>query len=299
MTGTASDVPGRRWVELRARGLVSDEAVGLIAEGLIGLGGRAVEERDGWYVTHLPEPEEADPDLERLAEDVREHLRSLTGSNGIEVEMGWRPHEDWAETWRRGLAPRRLTERLVVRPSWMEVPDPRPGDLVITVDPGMAFGTAEHGTTRGCLRLLDEAVASGDRVLDVGAGSGILAIAAALLGAASVLAIESDPLALEALEENIAFNGVADRVRGLELLADVGWLEAVGPVSGVVANIESGILAPLLPGFAAALEPGGWLILSGILDHEWPAMRSAAEAHGFRVVKVDADGEWRSAWFRA
>ena len=132
----------------------------------------------------------------------------------------------------------------------------------------------------------------------MGAGSGILSIAAALLGASDVLAVESDPLAIEAVEENVGFNGVSDRVRWALLAADVPWLEAAGPVQGVVANIESGVLEPLLPGFAAAVAPGGWLILSGILEGEWPGMRAATEAHGFRFVDVDTDGEWRAGLFR-
>ncbi len=283
-----------RWVELRARSPGGGDAGELLAEGLVALGGRAVEERDGWYVTHLPEPD----DLSALEASARRTLTELSGLDDVEIDVSWREHEDWAETWRRGLEPRRLTERIVVKPSWTEVPDARDGDLVITLDPGMAFGNAEHGTTRGCLRLLDGAVEPGHRVLDVGAGSGILSIGAALLGAGRVHAVESDSLATEAIEENVERNGVADRVSWEIRAADVGWLRAQDPVDGLVANIESGILHPLLPGFAAAVGSGGWLILSGILEEEWPAMKAAATEHGFVFLAVDADGEWRSALFR-
>lgn len=283
-----------RWVELRARSPGGGDAGELLAEGLVAFGGRAVEERDGWYVTHLPEPD----DLAALEASARRTLADLSGLDDVEIDLSWREHEDWAETWRHGLEPRRLTERIVVRPSWTEVPDPREGDLVITLDPGMAFGNAEHGTTRGCLRLLDGVVGEGDRVLDVGAGSGILSIGAALLGADPVHAVESDPLATEAIEENVERNGVSDRVSWEIRAADVDWLGAAGPVDGLVANIESGILHPLLPGFAAAVKSGGWLILSGILEEEWPAMRGAATDHGFDFEALDADGEWRSGLFR-
>jgi ribosomal protein L11 methyltransferase len=166
----------------------------------------------------------------------------------------------------------------------------------IVIDPGMAFGTAEHATTRGCLRLLDRAVKEGDRVLDVGSGSGILAIAAARLGASEVVAIEADSLACEALRENIEHNGVAERVRCIEAMASADDLARMGPVSGVVANIESGPLAALMNGFAAAVEPGGWLVLSGLLDHEWPSILARAETAGFRLSELDAEAEWRSAW---
>jgi len=286
--------PSRRWLELRARVHDDPDAVGLLAEELVGMGGRAVEERDGWLVTHLPER----GDLAAFRTRARERLRLATGSDALELELDWQPHEEWAETWRRGLAARRITDRLVVRPSWVPFPEARPGDRVIVLDPGMAFGTAEHGTTRGCLRLLDEAVRAGDRILDVGAGSGILSIAAILVGAEAVHAVEMDELACEALAANVEANDAAGRVRWTREQVDSEWLERAGPVDGVVANIEAGVLRPLLPGFRAALNPGGWLILSGLLGDEWPGMRGRAERAGFYGVRVDEDAEWRSGLFR-
>jgi len=282
----------RRWLELRARSPSAKEVEPLLAEALIALGGRAVEEAGGWYVTHVEEPESPEAYLAR----ARSVLADVVGGALVELVTRWVDHEDWAETWKRGLAPRRIGPRLVVTTTWHPV-EPGPGDLILVIDPGMAFGTAEHGTTRGCLRLLDWTVVPGERVLDVGAGSGILAIAAARLGA-EVLAIEGDPLATEALAENVAQNGVADRVRIDTRWADAALLAASGPRDGIVANIESGVLKPLLDAFATALRPGGWLILSGILADEWPDMRAAVEARGLRVEAVDEDGEWRSALAR-
>ena len=166
------------------------------------------------------------------------------------------------------------------------------------VDPGMAFGNAEHGTTRGCLRLLDGTVQEGDRVLDIGAGSGILSIAAAMLGAGGALAVEGDTLATETLQDNIERNGVGEVVSTLVEWADNESLRNLGPVDGIVANIEAGILTPLLPGLHSALRPGGWLILSGILDSQWSELEDAAAGAGLRPVELDADGEWRSGLFR-
>lgn len=198
--------------------------------------------------------------------------------------------------WKRGLGPRVITDRILVRPSWSPSPTGAP-EVEIVLDPGMAFGTAEHGTTRGCLRLLDRVVRPGDRVLDVGSGSGILAIAAALLGASEVVAFEADELALEAMAENFERNAVSERVRCVEGLATSARIADQGVASGVVANIESRTLVGLLPGFAGALAPGGWLILSGIQREEWLSVRNAAEVAGFRFVDVDSDGEWRSGLF--
>ncbi|HSG08239.1 MAG TPA: 50S ribosomal protein L11 methyltransferase [Longimicrobiales bacterium] len=280
-----------RWLEVAVRSPDAGELEVLLSEGLVALGGRAVQERDGWYVTHVPEPADVGEFLAR----VRASCGELTGTE-VELASMWCAHEDWAETWKRGLEPRHLTDRLVVTTTWHPVEE-RPGQVVLVIDPGMAFGTAEHGTTRGCLRLLDAIVGEGERILDVGAGSGILGIAAARLGAVDVLALEGDPLAVEALAENVELNRAADRVAWRTEWATVESLASLGPRDGVVANIESGILRPLLPGFSAAVKAGGWLILSGILADEWEEMRTDTERNGFRHSVVDQDGEWRSGLF--
>jgi ribosomal protein L11 methyltransferase len=283
----------RRWLELSVRCPSVEESIPLLAEGLVDLGGRAAVEQDGWCVTHVSKPD----DPEAFVRGVRNALVARTGFTDLEVRTRWQAHEDWAETWKRGLAPRRITDRLVVRPSWTDF-EAGPEDLVIVLDPGMAFGTAEHGTTRGCLRLLDHAVTPGDRLLDVGAGSGILSVAAVLLGAAHVTAVESDELSAEALHENVHNNGVSDRVTPLVASADAEKLEAWGPVDGVVANLETGLLRPLTAGFRAAVRPGGWLLLSGVLDYECDGVREQTEQLGFTCREIDRDGEWRSLLFR-
>lgn len=280
-----------RWLELRLRS--SGTAPDVLVEALLDSGGRAVWEEDGWQVTHLPDPGEVAA-VGRLLEAVTERLPGL---DDLEVETRWQRQEDWAEYWKRGLDARRLTDRLVVTPTWI-TPETRPGDLVITLDPKMAFGNAEHGTTRGCLRILDRVVGPGERLLDVGAGSAILSIGAALMGAGHVDALEVDPLAIPAARENLEANGVTDIVT-LELSRVTGRdLMAMDPYDGVMANLETGFLRPLLDGLVAATRPGGWLLLSGILDHEWEALQGETEARGVTFVEVDADGEWRSGLFR-
>lgn len=264
----------------------------LLADALLGLGGRAVQEVGGWLVTHVPEP--SDP--VRWMETAKRELERRVDA-AVEVRTEWQRQEDWAHLWKRGLVPRRVTDRLVVSPTW-EDPDVRDGDIVLRIDPGMAFGTAEHGTTRGCLRLLDGTVREGDRVVDVGAGSALLSIAAARLGA-TVLALEADPYAVDAARKNVAANGVGDRVSVRQGWATVERLRDLGPRDGVVANIATGVLSELLPGFRAALAGDGWLILSGVPADEWPDFEPRVTARGFRCEEVDADGEWRSGLFRA
>ena len=281
----------RRWLEVRVR--ATERGRELVPDGLVDLGARGVlEEADG-FVAYFEEPE----NVEDFLADVRARLVEETGEAGLRVSSRWQDHEEWAERWKRGLAPRRITDRLVVHPSWAPPEWTGPDDVVIVLDPGMAFGTAEHGTTRGCLRLLDATVRRGDRVLDVGAGSGILSIACAGLGAEHVLAVEGDPLACEAMTENLRRNAVEDRVEIVERWTDAGELGGMGPFDGVVANIEAGLLTPLLPGLMEAVTTGGWLILSGILGREWDAVVRRLVPGGFVLDSLDADGQWRSGRF--
>jgi ribosomal protein L11 methyltransferase len=255
------------------------------------LGGRGVEERAEGFTTFLPPPQDLDAFIDRARETVEE----TTGGKG-RLEWGWQPHEEWEVLWRRGLGPRRITPRILVTPTW-ESPDAGPGDVVITLDPGMAFGTAEHATTRGCLRLLDRTVQPGDRVADVGAGSGILSVAAALLGARHVLGMELDPMSCEAASENIAANGVQDRVRVLPREVRGPDHLPQGPYEGIVANIQRSILVPLLPSFRGSLVPEGWLILSGILLEEREDLLGAAVREGLVLKDQDREGGWWSGVF--
>ncbi len=256
------------------------------------LGGRGVQEAGDRLRTWVESPE----DPEALLDGLRRRWEALLGE-AAEVEGDWQAQEDWEHLWRQGLGVRRITPRLVVAPSW-DVPETGPDDLLIILDPGMAFGTAEHATTRGCLRLLDRRVTAGDRVVDVGAGSAILSMAAALLGAREVLALEMDELACEAARQNLEANGL-DRtvtlrrrvVRGEEPLQGRPW-------HGIVANLQRLLLLPLLPAFARSLAPGGWLILSGILVREREEMASACRRTGFFPTDEDREGEWWTGAFR-
>lgn len=279
-----------------------DSAQALLADALVDFGGRAVHEEDGWLVTHLPEAQAlalADAgEPEDVLQQIGARLRASLwfGGEHVSIEAAWQEHGDWAELWKRGLDARRIGARFVVTPTWIE-PEVKPGDRVLTLDPGMAFGNAEHGTTRGCLRVLETCVEPDSRLLDVGAGSAVLSIAAALLGAREVEAIEMDELAIPTAIENVERNGVATQVRVRQARVDAADLAALGPHDGVIANIETGFLLPLLDGLHAATRPGGWLLLSGILQTEADVMRSAAEALGLTLTARDDDGEWCSLLF--
>lgn len=281
-----------RWLVVEVDRPADPNDVGLLVEELLTFPVRGVEElEDGLAIYLAAEGREAS----EIVDEIRLRLdRILDGP--AHVRFRWQSHQAWEESWKRGLEPRRITSRLVVSPSWMD-PELEAGDLLVVVDPGMAFGTAEHPTTRGSLRLLDRLIEPGQRVADVGAGSGILSIAAARLGADEVVALEVDPASCETARENVRRNGVADRVRVEERDVTPEFLPGEALFDGIIANIESGVLLRLLSAFRSGLREGGWLILSGVLADESAQVQSAAEREGFRFHTEDCEGEWWSAAF--
>jgi ribosomal protein L11 methyltransferase len=217
---------------------------------------------------------------------------------GLRPELHTRTvhEEDWADAWKKHFHVERVGERIVIRPSWRPYA-PQPDDVVIDLDPGMAFGTGQHPTTRMCLELLERTVRPGDFVLDVGAGSGILAIAAVKLGAARCLALDVDPQAVTVARENAARNGVDVIVRVEAGSLGAGWTLSEPPPRGAdlaVANITATAVAGLAPAFAAALRPGGILIGSGIVAERTDEVLTALHAAGFTVGEVRAEGDWRA-----
>jgi ribosomal protein L11 methyltransferase len=184
----------------------------------------------------------------------------------------------------------RIGRRLLVRPSWVRAPAPG-GAATVTLDPGMAFGTGRHPTTRLCLEALVRHLGGGERVLDVGTGSGILAIAAAKLGAGHVLALDTDGLARRIARDNARRNGVAGRVQvpGGRLAAAVA---AAGAFDVVVANLTAQDLGRLLPWLARRVRPGGLAVLSGILRGQGSHVRRAARAAGLGWPLARRRAEW-------
>ena len=281
-----------RWIALTVR-VPSEELAGELAEGLVALGGLAVEEDVDLLTTYIPEPEDPEAFLRTAAD-------RLAARVGTEPEVIWRWEEDqdWDARWKEGLEPRRVGERIVVTQPWNPVESA--GDVVIVIDPSSAFGTGEHPTTRGALRLLERVVAGGERVLDVGAGSGILSIAAVELGADRALAVESDPGAMATAASNLARAGLDGRVELVNAVVDADYLAGVagGGFDLIVANVLSGVLTPLLPAFRSAVRPEGHVILGGIMAPEEAGLRGAAGSAGFGVEAEDREGEWWTAVLR-
>ena len=209
------------------------------------------------------------------------------------------PREDWAESWKKFFHVLHVSPRVTVRPPWEPYEPARPDEVVVVVEPGMSFGTGLHGTTQACLRFLEEVAGEGGAprsLSDLGCGSGILSIAARRLGFAPVRGVDYDAAAVRVSAENAALNGVPD-------IAFSSCDVTCDPIPGadvVVANILAPILLAAAPRIARAVShaPGAALVLSGILAAQYPAVRDAYAALGFREVRSLALGEWTSGLFR-
>jgi ribosomal protein L11 methyltransferase len=201
-------------------------------------------------------------------------------------------HEtDWADAWKAYFPVMRVGRRIVIRPTWRRLRRST-GDVVLALDPGMAFGTGLHPTTRLCLAglepLADDGRLDGARVFDVGCGSGILAIAALKLGAASALGVDTDPIAVEATVANARRNGLTHRLE-----ARVGSLPTgEAPADVVLANLIAGVLVPLAPLLRNELRPGGTLLASGILSDREGQVRDAFMAAGLPISDRTTEGDW-------
>lgn len=249
-----------------------------VASWLVTRTGQAVEERDdGLMVGFAP--------TEAMAESVRTELAGAFP----ELQISLRDVEpvDWSTRWRDGIEARRLG-RVTLSPSWLEPPE---AGVVITLDPETAFGSGEHGSTRGALVLLDRFIQPGDRVLDLGTGSGILAIAAVKLGALRAVGIEIDEEALPVAATNVERNQVASAVTLLQ--GDAADLAPLcGPADIIVSNILRGPNTELLPVIARTLRPGGTAIFAGMERRESDLFRPALITGGYVVRDEMVDAGW-------
>jgi len=239
--------------------------------------------------------EATDPEVvERTVEEVTQalgHLQVFDLRPIGEVTTRLVDEADWAEEWKRHFPVLRVGRRLVIRPTWRR--HHATGDeVVLALDPGMAFGTGLHPTTRLCLAALeglaDRGVLDGRRLLDVGCGSGILAIAGVRLGAASALGVDTDPIAVEATAANARRNRIGRRIRAREGTLPSGD----GPFDVVVANLIATLLVRLAGELRAELAPSGTLLASGIFVDRESEVHDAFEAAGLRIANRLAEGDW-------
>ena len=303
------------WQELTIT--VSREAEEAVSNILIDLGSQGVAIDDSadylgqvdQYGELFPEVEQSERvritgyypdsvDIEDIAAQANERLAELDGfgleTGDIELTRQELAEEDWADNWKKYFEPARITHDLTIVPSWTDY-EVTTGEKIIKLDPGMAFGTGTHPTTKMSLFALEQVLRSGEIVLDVGTGSGVLSIASSLLGAKEIFAYDLDDVAVRVAQENIALNAgtenihvaAGDLLKGVDIEADV-----------IVANILADILVNLTDDAYRLLKDEGYLIMSGIISEKWDLVRESAEAAGFFLETHMIQGEWNACVFK-
>jgi ribosomal protein L11 methyltransferase len=299
------------WLELAVA--ADEEAVDAVAEVLRAHGhGVAIDEpfvqprideapqpdpsRRPIVKTYIPDDEKA-PGIQQEVEHALWHLGQLRAVEPLGILRI--AEEDWANSWKPFFPVLHLGRRTVIVPAWRRH-HRQEGEIIVRLDPGLAFGTGMHPTTRLCLQGVEEMCRQGDRVLDVGTGSGILSIAAARLGAARVVGVDTDPIAARAARANVRLNHVSRTVRIFEgSLPDglpTGRAAQIrgdrGPFNLILANVTARVNAALAPAMAPLLAPGGHLVASGILADTADMVSEAFAAVGLRTERVEPDGDW-------
>jgi ribosomal protein L11 methyltransferase len=230
--------------------------------------------------------------LESALDRLRERLASLPEAGlppTTGITLRYVEEADWANEWKKYFTPLEIGKRLLIAPSW-EVVDPACDRVVVELDPGMAFGTGGHPTTRLCLAALEDYVTPGCMLADIGTGSGILAIAAARLGATTVLATDIDSLPRKIARENVERNGLGDTIRVLEMDE---FDEAARDCDVIVANIIAQTIIEIAASVRPRLKPGGVFLASGIVEERLPEVLDAIEAAGFALIETREDEVWR------
>lgn len=255
---------------------------------------RDVEEPLTCMQIFFPEPE---GDHGRMREAATSALRSALQVVGVSPEICVRtfPDEDWTLSYRLHFKTTEISPRLAVVPAW-ETFEPVQGQKVLRIDPGMAFGTGNHATTKACLEYISESRMHGS-FLDVGCGSGILAVAAKLLGFEDVRGFDLDADAVRVASETAAANGVSITFFRGDLSGIMPGNPEIEPADFVAANVLGPVLIRFAGRIASLVRPGGAIILSGILDELYPEVKSAYEAKGFRELSSKLVGEWRTGLF--
>ncbi|MFO8110926.1 MAG: 50S ribosomal protein L11 methyltransferase [Desulfosalsimonadaceae bacterium] len=229
--------------------------------------------------------------LEKHRREMEEALSELKPAilSSFEITYGEIDDEDWAESWKLHFHPVRVTEKIVVRPSW-RCHEALEGEIVIDLDPGMAFGTGTHPSTALCIRLLTDHIAAGMRFLDIGTGSGILMITAAKTGAKTLAGIDCDPVAVEVAENNLLRNNISPD--DFTLMEGDLVTSVTGHYDMIAANIVAETICSLVPHIPPLLPPGGIFITSGIIVEKEPMVLETLNRYGFTILDIRQREGW-------
>ena len=279
-----------RWTEIIID--AGPEATDAVGAALYAAGCSGFEVREAAMPPAIAGYLPVDDRLEDRLGLLKDALAALPGHGvigaGMDLTLRYVEEADWANAWKEFYKPFRVGRRLVVTPPW-EHPELAPDDIPLVIDPGMAFGTGSHPTTQLCLVALEDYVRPGARVADIGTGSGILAIAAAKMGASHVAANDNDPLAVRIARENAAANGVP---------VEITDALPTGQYDAVVANILADVIIGMVEELQALLAPGGVLLASGIIDTREADVRLALEGIGLNHLETRRQTEWIVLIFR-
>lgn len=254
-------------------------------------------DRENYTVRHTVyslSEEEAKENQERLTEALAQWKEF-----GVDLEMGeifTIAKSEWSEAWKKYFKPVEISDKLLIRPSWLD-DEPKPGQQVLQINPGMSFGTGQHATTNYCLKCIDRFAEKGKSLLDAGCGSGILAIAGALLDYGHIDAFDFDPEAVVVAAENAALNHVENSIN-LEVGNAADWQGRVEKYDLVCANILGHLLIAFRFNIVSWVAPGGLLVLSGILDRDFDKVSAAFAEVGMEEVERFKDKDWTSGIFR-
>jgi len=264
----------------------------MVAEvlGRFGYGGVAIEEKGSQATIRVFLP--IDNSLAERRLELEEGLTHLVLNNPVKLNERETVEQDWETSWKKHYKTLPIGERLIIKPSWEDY-TATPAQVVIEIDPGMAFGTGQHATTRGCLVALERHLRPGMRVLDLGTGSGILAIAVSKLAASQVLAMDISPAAVAVAKSNAQANGVSDlmAVELGTLPKDKAWRRNFDLV---VANITAQVISELAEPLVCSLKPQGILIAGGIIEERLEEVSMRLQEAGARIIDVLSEDEWRT-----
>ncbi|NLB88596.1 MAG: 50S ribosomal protein L11 methyltransferase [Syntrophomonadaceae bacterium] len=233
---------------------------------------------------YFPEDKDIIDEIYASIEKVKENFNVR-----CKVFIGEVKDEDWEESWKKYYHTFKVGERIVIKPSWEDY-TAKPNEIVVEIDPGMAFGTGIHASTRFCLKFIDEYIKGGELIVDAGCGSGILSIAAVKLGAKQVWGMDIDDVAVKVAIENVRLNGLEDKIiiKAGDIVEEIKEYKP----DIVLANITAEVVTLLIPEVSKVLPTGGYLFGSGIVDSRWPGVKKQLEDYGFIIEKVLTDVDW-------